>query len=374
MNIKKNRDEVHKMELYQCSKADYTDYIKFVKRIYNSYPNYKDSSTPVLKQFLYKRGVFCSSLDIVPVMVKDDNSIYAVCMYISSKNYENTLQIAFFEALENCQEAVDLIMEKAFQLCRQRGFSKIAIGLNGHVNYSIGFLCDRVDEEISFGSSFTPPYYAAYFRKYEPKQFDMVSYCGDMSTMNFTKYEKLLQRINKRFNYRHMDFKSFRGEMKIYTDLNNICFKEHPFYFERSYEEDYELFRELKYFIKGENVIFVQEGDKPVGYMLWYPDFNELLGYGKTIGIGTCISNRLFPKRIRKLKIVEIAVLPEYQNSGAILGLFHECHKENAGRFAAYETSWILEENYKSRNLGAKLLEKEYKHYTAYELCLQEML
>lgn len=362
------------MELFQCSKDDYKDYIRFVKEIYSSFPNYKDSSTPVLKQFLYKRGAFCSSLDIIPVMVKKGHSIISVCMYIISKSYDKVLQIAFFEALGNCQKAADLIMEKAVQLCKERNLNKIVIGLNGHVNYGIGILCDKFDADISFGSSFTPSYYADYFHKYSPQQYKMVSFCGNMSTLNFEKYGKLLERINKKFNYRHMDFKNFRDEMKIYTDLNNICFKEHPFYFERTHAEDYELFKELRYFIREENIIFVQYGDKPIGYMLWYPDFNELLGYGETIGIAACIKNKLFPKRIQKLKIVEIAILPEYQNSGAILGLLHECYKKNAHRYTTYETSWIFEENFKSRNFGVKLLENEYKHYAAYEISLKESL
>ncbi len=362
------------MELYQCSKADNKDFIRFVKGIYSGLPNYKDSSTPVLKQFLYKRGAFCSSLDIAPIMVKQGGSIIAACMYIISVSYDKTLQIAFFEALEECQEAVDLVVEKAVQLCKERGLNKIVIGLNGHVNYGIGFLCDRFEADISFGSIFTPSYYADYFHKYEPRQYKMVSYCGSMRTLSFEKHGKILQRINKKYNYRHMDFRNFKDEMKIYTDLNNICFKEHPFYFERTYEEDYELFKELKLFIKGENIIFVLDGEKPIGYILWYPDFNELLSYGETIGISACIKNKLFSKRIQKLKIVEIAILPKYQNSGAILGLLHECYKENAHRYDIYETSWIFEENFKSRNFGVRLLEREYKHYAAYEIDLKESL
>lgn len=362
------------MELFQCSKADYKDYLKFVRNLYSSYPNYKDSATPVLKQFLYKQGVFCSGLEIMPVMVKVKGAIVAVCMYIASQSYEKVLQIAFFEALGNHQEAVDLIVERAKQLCKEKNLDKIVIGLNGHVNYGLGLLCDKFDSEISFGGSFTPYYYTDYFQKHRPQPYKMVSYCGNMDAMNFDKYGKLLERINKKFNYRYMDFKNFREEMKIYTDLNNICFKDHPFYFERNYEEDYELFRELKYFIREENIIFVQHEDKPIGYMLWYPDFNELIGYGKTIGIDTFIKNKLFANKIQKMKIVEIAVLPEYQNSGAILGLFYECFKKSAKNYAAYETSWILEENYKSSNLGLRLMEKEYKHYVAYEIDLQEAL
>ncbi len=361
------------MELYQCSKADYKAYMKFVKEIYSSYPNYKDSATPVLKQFLYKRGAFCSSLDMIPVMVKKGHSVVAVCIYIHARSDEQVLQIAFFEALENCQEAVDLIMEKAKQLCGEKGLSRITVGLNGHINYGIGFLCDRHDADVCFGNSFTPPYYAGYFHKFNPKQHKLVSYSGSTDTLDFKKYGRLLARIKPKFSCRSMDFRRFREEMQTYTDINNICFKDHPFYFERTHEEDYELFKELSYFITEDNIIFIEDGGKPIGYLLWYPDFNELLGYGQTIGLSTFIKNKLFSHRIKKLKLVEIAILPEYQNSGAILGLLHECYLRNARRYETLETSWIFEENYKSRNFGIKLLEKEYKHYVAYEIPLEAL-
>lgn len=358
------------MELLQCIKRDYQDYLRFVKGIYNKYPKYKDGSTPILKQFLYKRGAFCSRLEIMPMMIKKDNEIIATCMYIISKNYEKVLQVAFFEALENHQGAVDLIMEKAKQICKERNLNKIVIGLNGHVNYSIGFLCDKFDAEISFGSSYNPSYYVNYFSKYNPRQYRMVSYSNSMSTLNFAKHQRILERVNDRFNYRSIDFRNFRKEMKVYTELNNICFQHHPFYFPRNADEDYELFRELKLFLREENLIFVQEGDKTVGYLLWYPDFNELLGYGKTIGIGTFMKNKLFSKQIKKMKIVEIAVLSEYQNSGAILGLLYECYKRTSHRYNTCETSWIFESNYKSSNFGLKLLAHEYKHYVTYEIPL----
>jgi len=358
------------MELLFCSEDDCREYMIFVKSIYKSFPNYKDYSSPVLKMFLYKEGAFCRNSEIIPVMVKEKGYVIAAYIYIISKNYPDVLQVAFFEALEGCQGAVDLIMEKARQMCIKRGLNKITVGLNGHVNYGIGFLCDRFDECLSFGSSFTPPYYAEYFLKYNPKQYKMVSFCGDMDMLNFENENKILERVNKKFNYREADFKNFRSEMKIYTDLNNVCFKEHPFYFKRTYQEDYELFYDLKHFIRGENIIFAECGEIPIGYMLWYPDFNELIGSGKTIGAGTFIKNKLFAKNIKKFKIVEIAILPEYQQSGAILGLFSECYKKTINRYKSYETSWIFEDNFKSRNFGVKWAENEYKHYVAFEISL----
>jgi len=356
------------MKIIFCDKKNIKEYLKFVKETYSVFPKYKDYFSPILKQFLCKKGKFCSNLEITPIMIKENNSIVAVCMYIVSKRYSKVLQIAFFEAREGYQGAVDLIMEKAKEICRTKELHKIVVGLNGHVNYGIGFLCDKFDAELTFGSSFNPPYYASYFLKYNPKQYKMTSFCGNMKEDHLKRESKILDRVHRNFNYRNMSFKNFRRDMKFYTDLNNLCFKQHPFYFERTYEEDYELFKELKYFIKEENIIFVQKEDKPIGYMLWYPDFNELIDYGKSIGVDTYIKNKLFSKKIKKLKIVEIAILPQFQKSGAIVGLFNKCYKKTLGRYEFYESSWIFEENFKSKNFGVKWAEKEYKHYVAFEI------
>lgn len=360
------------MQLLLCAKDDYKDYLSFVKSVYKDFPNYKDTLSPVLKTFLQKKGSFCRNISTVPIIIKKNNTIVAACIYIISKSYSKVLQVAFFEALENQQEAVDLIIKKAKEICRENDLNKIVIGLNGHVNYGIGFLCDKFEEQLSFGSSFNPTYYVQYFEKYAGEKCKMVSYYGNIAGINFDKEIKILQRINKKFSYRDFNFKAFKSDMKIYTELNNVCFKEHPFYFERTNGEDYELFKELKYFIKEENIIFVEREGTPIGYMLWYPDFNELIGSGETIGIRTYIKNKLYSKKIKRFKIVEIAILPEFQKSGAILGLFNECLKKTKNRYTAYETSWILEKNFKSKNFGVKYAENEYKHYVAYEISLVE--
>lgn len=362
------------MEILLCSNADHKVYSRFVKRVYKGFPNHRDCSSPVLNMFLNKKGDFCKNACIMPFMVKKYDFIVAVCIYIIHSNYSDVLQIAFFEALEGQQEAVDLIVGKAKEICAEKGLNKIVVGLNGHVNYGIGFLCDKYDTDVSFGSSFNPPYYIDYFLKYNPMQHKMVSFSGSMDSVRFERENRILERISGRFNYREISFRNFKGDMKIYTDLNNKCFKEHPFYFERTYEEDYELFCDLKYFIKEENIIFVQNGEKPIGYMLWYPDYNELLGRGETIGVRAYIKNKIFQSKVKKLKLVEIAVLPEYQKSGAVLGLFNECYKRVLSRYNSYETSWIFEDNFKSRNFGVKWAEDEYKHYVVFELSPLEEL
>ena len=102
--------------------------------------------------------------------------------------------------------------------------------------------------------------------------------------------------------------------------------------------------------------------------MLWYPDYNQLIPEGKNIGVDTFVKNKLFSDKIDTFKIIEMGVLSEYQNTGAILGLFNQCYNYTKNRYDHYETSWILNSNFKSKNFGVKWAEEEYKHYKVYEI------
>lgn len=356
------------MKVVECNSKNYQLYLKFIRYIYKNNKFFKDTTSSLLKSFLLKQSEFCKHAFIHPIMVYDDNQIVAVCTYIHANNYKDALQISYFEALPQYDKVVELIINFAKKLCKERAATKIIIGLNGHVNYGLGILSDHYDTPLSFGNNYNPPYYIEYFNKYKTIDYTLTSFYGNMSDFNLDRQKRAIERVCSNFTFRNINFKDFKNEIKIYTDLNNNCFKNHSFYFGRSYKADYELFKELKLFIKEENLIFVEKDGQPIGFMLWYPDFNELILEGKTIGISTFIKNKLFSKKIKKFKIVEIGVLPKFHNTGAILGLFNECYKRTKGKYDLYETSWILDTNFKSKNFGVKWADKEYKHYKVYEI------
>jgi len=112
--------------------------------------------------------------------------------------------------------------------------------------------------------------------------------------------------------------------------------------------------------------LFVEKNEEPIGFMLWYPDYNELMKSGESIGISTFIKNKLFSKKITTFKIVEIGVIKREQNKGAILALFEYCFQCIKGRFRNFESSWILKENEKSKTFGIKWSDGESKKYKAY--------
>lgn len=356
------------MKIHHCNSAELKKYISFCKEVYKDDRNYRDSLTGILEMILYEKGKFCKNAEITPLIIMQEDGILAACTFIAAKKLSDTLQIAFFEARKDCQKAIDLIIDAAKEKCKIEGLKKITIGLNGHVNYGLGLLDSDFDKTACFGSSYNPPYYTGYFSKYDAKEYVLTSYLTDMERCSLEGSQKIQNRISRNFTFRIADFRHLKREVEIYTDLNNRCFEGHPFYFERAFEEDYELLSQFKPFINGENLIIAESKGNPIGFMLWYPDFNQLIPTGGRIGLGTYIKNKLVGWKIDRFKIVEIGIVPEYQNSGVVMGLFNKCMQLTRHRYKWCEAGWILDTNNKSKGFGVRWADKEYKRYKAYEI------
>jgi len=303
---------------------------------------------------------------IKPIMIIESGRIVAVCTFAIVDRMKDTLQIAYFEALENQEEAIDFMMNHAKSLAAEHGIKQILVGLNFHVNYGLGLLADSYDEVQSFGGAYNPPYYIDYFSKYAHEEIKLVSYLTEIENLNFNLNDRLLDKIKEKYHVRPADFKNIEKEAAIYTYLNNQAFKNHLFYYERRLEEDLELFKEFKLLLKEENLLFMEYEGKPIGFMLWYPDYNQLIKPGGSLGLKTLIWSKLFSSKINRFKIVEIGVLPEFQKKGAILSLFLRCAEITKDRYKYCEAGWILESNHASRTLGLRWGDQEYKQYKVF--------
>lgn len=356
------------MELVEYGLGRSADYRKFVKQVYRDVPGFKNNTDWTTKLILSGKSHFGRNAEIIPVSVCDDEGIAAVCTYIRHCNLPDYLQIAFFEALPGKQSAVDMIVDKARVLCREHAIPKICVGLNGHVNYGFGMLADNFSSPIAFGDWYNPDYYPDYFAGHADRTYYLSSFRGEIAKIDYAFLEKATARFCRGFTFRKADFRNFRREMSMYTDLNNGCFGEHPFYYRRTYEEDYELFGSLRLLMREEDLIFAEADGKPAGFLLGYPDFNALVPDGGTAGLGTFVKNRLLPGAIDRFKIVEMGVLPEYKQSGLILGLFQQCYKFAGNRYRQMVSSWIWDENHESRACARRLMDEEYKHFKVFEI------
>ncbi|MGB5684453.1 MAG: hypothetical protein WBM35_01480, partial [Candidatus Electrothrix sp.] len=348
------------------------EYKKITAQVYAGNPYFRDSLSSVLTIVTNPKGAFARRTQQQAVVIKDDKGApLAAALLIRAQEFPSQVQLSFFEALPNAQEAVQALVDKASFIARQWGATNLLVSMNGHVNYGLGFLTDSFDEVPCFGSAYTPPYYLEYFRSLGFTEHQLISYRYPMSSLAEQQEDRILERARKRFSFRQVNFSRLREEIDIYTQLNNACFADHPFYFHRSDDEDYELFKPFRWFLQEENLLIAEHGGIPVGFLLWYPDFNELIGPGQELGIQALLKYKLLRRPIKRFKIVEIGVVPKFQGSSVILGLFHACYELTRDRFQECESGWILSENLKSKNICRRWDPEAGPTYSVFTLALQ---
>lgn len=354
------------MELKILGENDYLEYYKFYKSIYQNRPRKKDDMADMLRSILIRKSAINKRMKLKPILVMDEGRPIMGTLLAQVDDMDTYIQMSFFEAAVESEMAFELILKETQKTGKEWGADLISGSLNIHVNYGLGFLNSHYDQESSFGMNYNPDFYNKLFLNAGFETIDLVTYKQDMKDFKLPMSDRMLNRINSKFTVRNMDYKHFKRDIQIYTDLNNDAFSKHLFYFKRSFEEDYELFKPFKILLKEENLLIVEKDQKPVGFMLWYPDYNELIPSGKGLSLKTVIDHKLLKKKITTFKIVEMGVIKSEQKTGAILALFNALYQRTKDQYDYCESSWILKNNTDSSNFGLKWSEGQYKAYAAY--------
>lgn len=357
------------MQIINCNTKELKNkIISFRRSLYKNNPYMKNSEELTLKDMLFKNTSFSKKANIEPMLIEEIGQVFAAALLIHERNYKDYLQISFFECMEGKEEAGRVLIDYAIEIARKRGIPKILIGMNGHVNYGLGILSNHFETPQSFGASYNPPFYLEIFEGYPHNKVVLTSLIKDLKEFHMSKIDKVIERVNRNYSFKTMNIKDLKSEINIYTELNNEIFKEHKFYYPREYSMDFELFKDLSYIIKGENLIFAYKGSEPIGFLLWYPDFHELVPPYKSFGIGTVLKNKLSLFNIDKIKIVELGVMPKYRNTGVAFGLLRKCYDLSKNKYKYCESSWILDYNFPSVNCGLVFDFQEHKKFNVYEI------
>lgn len=343
-----------------------TDLLRFYKSQYTSNFLVRDGMSGILKEILFEKSIMSKSIDIIPLLAVEDGKIYCTCVLAHAKRMPEILQISFFESSEYNKEGFSLIYKRGLEMAKKYNATKISASLNIHVNYGLGFLADSYNEVQSFGMPYNREFIHRYFKDYNFDEVDLVTFKKNTENMEPPVSSFIKKRLAKNYKVRELDMKNLRDEVKLYNYINNDAFAHHIFYYKRNPDEDLELFKNFKPLLKAENLLFVEKRGKAVGFMLWYPDFNEIIKPGESVGLKTFIRYKLLNKKIDKFKIVEMGVLKEEQGLGGALALFDYCYEKTKHRFKNFESSWVLSDNIKSRSFGDKWSDGIAKTYTAY--------
>ncbi len=278
----------------------------------------------------------------------------------------------FFESVDD-QEVADGLFNAACSWLVEQGMTKVRGPVNPSLNYECGLLVDGFHSPPTFLMTYNKPYYGKLFDQagFEKVQ-DLYAFWGhiDMLSGLNNKLAFIINESKERFNIkvRPLNKKHFLAEVEMFLGLYNASMASHWGFVPLSPGEIKELAKGLKMLLAPELVLIAEVDGVPIGVCLGLLDYNPRI---KSIG------GRLFPfgfikllrnkRSIKKLKVLSINVVPEYQAWGAgvvlMAGLLEPVQKW--GMLEA-EFSWVAESNSLSRGgleKGGAKLDKTYRIY-----------
>jgi GNAT superfamily N-acetyltransferase len=363
-----------KAELLE-GKHVYKIFSKFGTDIYRDSPYYRGTEHSIEKLLLNSVSAFHSHAAAKLFVIRHENEIVARFSLIKDERQLGYVQVSFFEARAGLGDIFPLIRETI--LLHFPGCIKVVVGLNGHLNYGAGILLNRFDEVPLFGLPYNPPYYAGYFRNLQCHR--MVTFRFSMENYRAWAETYAVDRELRGLSVRFMNKKEIKKESAIYTQLNNRAFVRHPFWADRDNEEDLELFNPFRFLLDNENLIIAEIDGQPVGFFLWYPDFNQLVSGSRDLNVWDVLKYRL-GTRMDTFRFTEIGIVPEYQGSPVALALISKSLPVLLSKGYKYcEGGFIFEENKASIAFVKRILQRcegseplPYREYAVFENTLHE--
>ncbi len=353
---------------YVKNKREQNKFLSLRSEIYGKNSPFVDNDIFMIKEVFIGKSSFTNHLDIDVIYVEDEEKVLCEGIIAFSKELPLYIQLCFFVSRPNSEDAVKFLMNEVNRKGKEKCCKKILVGLNGHVNYGLGFLISDYNIKNSFAGAFNPSYYNDYFKEYET--FTLSSYKIEKIADQMKRFSAFLRKIEKNYTFRCFNKKEFEKDAKIYTDLNNYTFNNHKYYYKRTYKEDIEMLEELFLFMKEDSLIFAFDGKKPVAFIMWYPDFNELAESGEAFGAKHYIKNIFKGKKISTAKVMEYGVLEEYRAIGLPLALIHQVSliiEKSYPNIKKAETSWIMDENENSSGFCKAVCDGVHKRFAVYE-------
>ena len=354
--------------------SGYRTFEKVSDEVYSGNRFFKGTGGSIEKMLLCSESAFASHSSRKMFVVCNGNRNVARFALIHDYRLADYIQVSFFEAQEGLVGLFPLIKEIILKHFPQS--KKVVIGLNGHLNYGAGILLNRFDEAPVFGLPYNPEYYAAYFKDLHSRKMFTFRFSLEIYANWAHSYSS--ERELKGLSVRFMNKRNIEAESEIYTRLNNQAFTKHPYWASRDTEEDLELFKPFRFLLDNENLIFAEVNGKPVGFFLWYPDFNTLVPSQRDLNVFDVVKYRL-GKTIDTIRFTEIGIIPEYQGSTVALALISKALPVLIKKGYKYcEGGFIFEENRASMAFVHRILTRcfgsdpeTYRQFAVFETTLE---
>lgn len=360
-----------------------SDRMQFIKLPWKIYKNDKFWVPPLLfdvrKNLNPKKNPFFKHAEIELFLAEKDGNLVGRIAAIKNDNHnkfhkDKTGFFGFFECI-NDEEVSDLLLEKACEWCKSKGFDKIVGPVNPSTNDECGLLVDGFDSSPVMLMPYNPKYYEKLISDFGfEKENDLYAYDCPKEVINNEKkmaqLERVTELIKKRYKVtlRNINMKDLMNEVRKIEEVYNSAWEDNWGFVPLTSDEFDFMAESMKMIVDPDFVMFAEIDGKAVGFTLTLPDINQVLkkmnGRLLPFGIFTLLLNK---KKINNLRVIIMGVKPEFQKKG-IDSIFYldTIKKGNSKGYRGAEISWVLEDNIVMRQTAENLGAWIYKTYRIY--------
>lgn len=360
------------------SPAQKRDFIKFPWKIYKGNPVWVPPLLRDRRKLMDKKSnPFYKQADAEFFLATRNGEVVGRIGAIVNHNHnkEHNEKIGFFGFFESIddQEVASALLLTAQRWVSERGMTGIRGPASPSVNDEYGLLVDGFSDPPAILMSYNPPYYAKLIENYGfTKAKDLYAYKVQRESVFSEKFVRGVDILKKRSGLviRTLDMKNFDSEIKVLKDLYNRAWQYNWGSVPMTSEEFDSLAKDLKPIVVPGLVLIAEFKGEPVGFSLSLPDLNQALKYN-TRGwlLPGVIRLMIHKKKIKRVRIIVLGVVPEFRKTGAGGILLYEAGKHgiDLGYYIG-EASWVLEDNVMMNRAAEFMNGERYKTYRIYEL------
>ena len=282
----------------------------------------------------------------------------------------------FFETIDD-QAVADALFTAAGDWLRARGLDLMRGPASFSVNDECGLLVDGFPFMPAIMMPHNPP---SYVRLTESAGFtkakDLLVYeAGDEAGLVPVpeRLDRVVDTVLKRngLTVRPLDLTRFESEVEAVKRLYNRAWERNWGFLPMTDAEIDHLAAQFKPIVVPDIVAFVEKDGEPVAFALSLPDLNVPLRKNRSGAFIPGLLRVLWMlkrRKIPRLRILLLGVIPEYRGKGLDAVLYHwTWTRGNALGYTWGEAGWILEDNIAINSALEKIGFRRYKTYRLYD-------
>jgi len=358
------------------SKSDEKQFIKFQWVPYKSNPYWVPPMLMDRRKLIDRKGnPFYKHASMELFLAERDGTLVGRIGAIVNDNHnkehnENIGFFGFFESIDD-QEVANALFDAAKNWLKAKGVNAMRGPASPSVNDDYGLLIQGFDRIPCVMMVYNPPYYQKLVEQYGfTKAKDLFAFYIHKDKVFNEKFRRIADTVLKRqsLKIRQLDMKRFDEEVALIRELYGRGWQKNWGEVPMTEDEFNYIAKDLKAVVDPRLVIVAESNGKPVGFGMTLPDLNQVLIRNKhgwfIPGVFRLLTQK---KKIDKVRIVILGVLPEYANSGIGAALFYETGRRCVeSGYPHGEASWVNEDNL-MMNRGAELMQgtidKTYRIY-----------